>query len=68
MSEFPDNELQLLKKKDKYAYEWVDDYRKFNYPRVPPIDFFNSRLNSNKRGKGDGHIIKEEHNHINNLW
>ena len=68
LSEFPADKLQPLKKKDAYPYEWVDDYRKFNYPRVPPIDVFNSRLNSNKRGKGNGHITKEEHNHLNNLW
>ena len=67
LSEFPDDKLQLLKKKDKYPYEWVDDYRKFNYPRVPPDDAFNSRLNSNKRGKGNGYITKEEHNHLNNV-
>ena len=68
LSGFPADKLQPLKKKDAYPYEWVDDYRKFNYPRVPPIDVFNSRFNSNKRGKGNGHITKEEHNHLNNLW
>ena len=61
LSEFSAEKLQLLKKNDAYPYEWIDDYRKFNYPGVPPIDVFNSRLNSNKRGKGNGHITKEEH-------
>ena len=68
MSEFSAEKLQLLKKKDAHPYEWIDGYRNFNYPGVPPIDVFNSRLNSNKRGKGNGHITKEEHNHLNNVW
>ena len=68
LSDFPADKLQPLKKNDAYPYERIDDYRKFNYPRVPPIDVFNSRLNSNKRGKDNGHITKEEHNHLNNLW
>ena len=68
MSEFSSDKLQLLKKKDLYPCEWVDGYRKFNYLKVPPDDAFYSRLNSTKRGKGKGHIIKEKRTHLNNVW
>ena len=36
LSGFPEDELELLRKKDSYPYEWVDSYRKFLYPRLPP--------------------------------
>ena len=68
MSEFSDTHLQLLKKKDPYPYEWVDDYRKFNYPRLPPDDTFYLKSNSNQRGKSKGYITKEERTHLNNVW
>ena len=68
LSEFPSDKLQLLKKKDLYPHELVDNNRKFNYPRIPPDDAFYSRLNSNKRGKGKGYITKEERTHLDNVW
>ena len=68
LSEFSDTHLQLLKKKDPYPYEWVDDYRKFNYPRLPPDDAFYLKLDSNQRGKSKGYITKEERTHLNNIW
>ena len=36
MSEFPIDKLEILKRKDAYPYEWVDSYKKFIYPRLPP--------------------------------
>ena len=33
LSEFPEDKLELLRKKDSYPYEWVDSYRKLHYPR-----------------------------------
>ena len=29
---------------------------------------FYSRLNANKRNKGNGHISKEQHEHLQNVW
>ena len=49
LSEFPSDRLEILKRKDAYPYEWIDDYRKFNYSRLPPKDAFYSRLNNGKR-------------------
>ena len=68
MSEFSQEKLEILKGKDAYPYEWVDDYRKFLYPRLPPKEAFYSRLNANKRNKGNGHISKEQHEHLQNVW
>ena len=68
MSEFPTERQELLKNKDPCPYEWIDDNRKFNYPRLPPKDAFYSRLNSNKRDKGNGHITNSQYNNLKNVW
>ena len=36
LSEFNPNQLEIIKGKDACPYEWVDSYRKFNYPSLPP--------------------------------
>ena len=36
LSEFPKDELELLRKKDSYPYEWVDSYTKCIYLKLPP--------------------------------
>ena len=77
-SEFSREHLDLLKNKDIYPYEWVDDIRIFNYPRPPPKSAYNSRYNQHKKEK-DPKIRKEtedqrkerkekEYNHINTTW
>ena len=40
LSEFPEDKLKLLKRKDAYPHEWVDSYKKFIYPRLPPKKAF----------------------------
>ena len=35
-SEFSINQLELLKGKDSYPYEWVYSYEKFDYQELPP--------------------------------
>ena len=67
LSEFFPDKLEILKRKDAYPYEWIDDYRKFNYPRLPPKDAFYSRLNDGKRKKSV-HISVEQHEHLQNAW
>ena len=56
LSEFSEDKLELLRKNDSYSYEWVDSYKKFLYPRLPPKESFYSLIDDGKRGKGDGHI------------
>ena len=68
LSEFPKDELEILKRKDTYPYEWVDSSKKNLYPRLPPKKAFHSTLEDRKIGKGDGHISNEKYLHLKNLW
>ena len=34
-SEFANDKLKILKRKDAYPYEWVDSYEKFKHPSLP---------------------------------
>ena len=68
ISEFLPNKLEILKRKDAYPYEWVDSYRKFIYPRLPPKESFYSSIDDGKRGKGDGHISTRQYLHLKNVW
>ena len=56
LSEFLEDKLKLLKKKDAYPYAWVDSCKKFLYPRLPLKESFYFSIDDGKRGKGDGHI------------
>ena len=68
LSEFPKDKLELLRKQDPYPYEWVDSYRKFLYPRLPPKESFYSSINDGKRGKGNGHISTSQYLHLKLVW
>ena len=58
----------MLRKKDSYPYEWVDSYRKFIYPRLPPKENFYSSIDDGKRGKGNGHISYSQYLHLKLVW
>ena len=66
--EFPINKLEILKRKDANLYEWVDSYEKFNYPSLPPKEYFYSSLRDGKRDRSDGHISDEQYLHLKNVW
>ena len=68
LSEFPKDKLEILKRKDAYPYKWVDSYRKFIYPRLPPKERSYSSLDDGKRSKGDGHISNNQYSHLKNVW
>ena len=36
MSELNTYQLEVIKGKDAYSYEWVDSYKTFNYPSLTP--------------------------------
>ena len=63
-SEFPKDKLEILKRKGAYPYEWVDSYKKFLYPRLPPKKVFHSTSENWERGKGDGRISNEKYLHL----
>ena len=56
LSEFAEDKLKLLRKKDSHPYEWVDSYKKILYSRLPPKESFYSSIDNGKRGKRDGHV------------
>ena len=64
---FSHDKLEILKRKDAYPYEWVDNYKKKFYPRLPSKNAFYSKLNSNKREKGNGHVSVEQYKHLQNV-
>ena len=68
LSEFPADKLHLLKKKDTFPYEWIDDYKKIPYPRHPPRSAYYSRLHSNTRKEDDKETADEKYNHSKNVW
>ena len=64
MTEFSPDKLEILKRKDSYPFEWVDSYEKFNYPSLPPKEYFHSSLRDGKRDRSDGHISDEQYLHL----
>ena len=59
LSEFSIDQLELLKAKDAYPYEWVDSYEKFNYQELPPKECFYSSINDGKRDNSNLFIEKD---------
>ena len=57
----------MLKKKDPYPYEWVNNIKKFNYTKLPPKNAYDSKLNKNKRNKSFS-ISDEEYNRMLDVW
>ncbi len=48
-----DEDLNILKQKGIYPYEYMDSFERFDEPTLPPIEAFNSTL------KGEGISIKD---------
>ena len=67
-SEFGTDKLEILKRKDKYQYEWVDLYGKFKHPSLPEKKCFYSSLKDGKRDRSNGHIPDEQYQHLQNVW
>ena len=61
LSDFPIDQLELLKGKDAYLYDWVDSFEKFNYQELPPKQCFYSSINDGKRDNNNGHISNEKY-------
>ncbi len=52
---------ELFMRKGVYPYEWFDDLSKFNYPSLPNIDNFYSKLN-------DESISQEDYLYAKQVW
>ena len=63
LAEFPEDKLNLLKEKDIFPYEWIDDYRQLRYPRHPQKSAYHSRIKTNTRNEDDEETINKKHEH-----
>ena len=57
-----DEDLELLKSKGIYPYEYMDSFERFNEQKIPPIEAFVSSLKA-----GDG-ITMKEHAHAEKVF
>ena len=60
-SVFEGRKLELMSKKGVYPYDFMDDYCKFHYERLPSKEKFYNILN-------DKHITNEEYEHAKEVW
>ena len=60
-SEFGIDQLEILKRKDAYPYEWVSSYEKFKHLSLPEKKYFYSSLKDGKRDRSNGHISNEQY-------
>ena len=67
-SEFGNDKLEILRRKDAYPYEWVDSYEKSKHPSLPEKKYFYSSLRNGKRDNSDVHISDEQYLHLQNVW
>ena len=67
-SEFGIYELEILKRKGAYPYEWVNSYEKFKNSSSPEKKYFYSSLRDGKRDRSDGHSSDEQYQHLQNVW
>ena len=60
-NQFQGEQLNLLKRKGVYPYDYMNNIDKFNETKLPPIQEFYSKLN-------DSGISEEDYNHAQKVW
>ena len=60
---YQNDELELLKRKGVYSYDYMDSFIKFNDTKLPNKNDFYSLLNIN-----DEQISDDDYNHAQNIW
>ena len=55
-SKYKRKQLELLKRKGVYPYDYVDNLDRLSEPQLPPKETFYSKLN-------DEHILNEDYEH-----
>ena len=62
-NEFSSKNLELLKQKDAYSYEYMDSFKRFNEEKLPYKKYFYSSVKNGATDdngeKLDGHISNE---------
>ena len=70
--EFGSKNLELLKQKDAYPYEYMNNFNRFNKEALPYKKcFYNSvkrRTNGDNGKKLDGHISDEDYLTSKKIW
>ena len=70
--EFDSKNLELLKQKDAYPYEYMDSFKRFNEEKLPDKKCFYSSVKDGTTGdngkKLDGYISDEDSLTCNKIW
>ena len=71
MKEFGSENLELLKQKGAYPYEYMNNFKRFNEEKLPDRNYFFSSTqkgNIAEDGKiSDGHISIKDYLHVKRL-
>ena len=64
--------LGLLKQKDAYPYEYMDNFKRFSEEKLPDWKYFYNFVRDGKTGdngeKLNGHISNEDYLMFNKIW
>ena len=67
--EFGSKNLELLKQKDAYPYEYMDSFKRFNEEKLPDKEYFHSSVATGDNGKKlDGYISDEDYLTCKKIW
>ena len=70
--EFGSKNLELLKQKDAYPYEYMDSFKRFGEERLPDRECFYSSVKDGTAGDNNnklhGHISNKDHLACKNIW
>ena len=70
--EFGSKNLELLKQKDAYPYEYMDSFKRFNEEKLPDKEYFHSSVKDGTAGdngkKLDGYISDEDYLTCKKIW
>ena len=70
--EFGSKDLELLKQKDAYPYEYMSSFKRFSEEKLPDQKYFYSSVKDETTGdngeKIDGHIRDEDYLACNKIW
>ena len=70
--EFGSKNLELLKQKDAYSYEYMDSFKRFNEEKLPDKECFYRSVKDGKTGENgkklDGHKSHEEYLTCKKNW
>ena len=71
-NEFGSKNLELLKQKDAYSYEYMDSFKRFNEEKLPDKKYFYSSIKDGKIGDdgkiSDGHIDVNDYLTCKKTW